>query len=183
MSNSSESKIIVEHALANKENLETMVKVNLAYDEARRLIRDAFYKDLKKCLEERLEKEPDWSKREFIFDEDDFGFAKKAWDKKYIVGMQLYKETIILGVYRKRKNWDPIEDLEKAIKDKMRRGKAIDWWEWQFEPFGPEALLVEMKYNRDAIKEQVCKELVKISKISKAMELIDKYVINHPTKS
>ena len=176
MSNSSEREIIVEHALENRENLENTVEIHQAYDELYKRISEGFCRDLQRCLEEHL----DMSQWEFIPEGDSFSFAKREWEGKYKIGMQLYNETLLLGVYRKEQNGELIEGLVEAIKDKMRRGqqgKSDNWWEYYFklEPFGPK-VLVEMQFNRDVIKEQVCKELVKISKIRQAMQLIDEQV-------
>ena len=62
MSNSSERKIIVEHALENKENLEIALEVNRAYDELYKRISECFCRDLQRCLEKHL----DMSQWEFI---------------------------------------------------------------------------------------------------------------------
>ena len=176
MSNSSERKIIIEHALENKENLENTVEVHRAYDDVYKRILGDFCEDLQICLKEHL----DMSQWEFIREKDSFGFAKSTWDKKYKIGMQLYNETILLGVYRNEQNGELIRGLVQAIKDQMNRGQQgtnNNWWEYYFklEPFGSK-VLVEMQFNRNAIKKQVCKELVNISKISRAMNLIDEHV-------
>lgn len=193
MSNSSERKMIVEHALENKKNLEIALDVYLAYTEILRLISETFYRDLQRCLERCLEKHLDMSQWEFItlFEGSSFGFAKKAWGQRYIVGMTLYNnaETLCFGVLgaNKKSNSKGIEGLKEAIDMHTMKGKSSDnYWEWycDLKPhWDPEKTLVEMKYNRDAIKERLCKHLADISKNRKAMKLIDKYVIDHPTKS
>ena len=180
MSNSSDREIIVEHALKNKENLENAVEVYLAYDELDKRISEGFWRDLCSDLQRCFEKHLDMSQWEFIPEEEFCGFAKREWEGKYKIGMQLYKKTVLLGVYKKELDEELIEGLAEAIKVEMKKGQQgerDDWWEYYFELelFGPKAL-VEMQFSRPAIKEKVCKELVKISKIRQAMHLIDKHV-------
>ena len=190
MSNSSERKKIVEHALENEENLDIALNVHWAYNELRRLISEDFHKDLQRCLEKHL----NMSQWEFIPLEDDslFGFAKKAWGQRYIIGTELYlKEDssgVYLGVYKKNPTTQKIKGLKRALDMSMKgkSDKSDKYWEWycDLKPhWDSEKALVEIKYNRDAIKEELCKRLADISKNREAMELIDKYVIDHPTES
>ena len=177
-----ERDIILDHALENKENLEIALDVGSVYDDLRRLISEAFYRDLQRCLEKHL----DLSQWEFItlFGGSSFGCAKKSWGQRYIVGMTLYDDaqakTICFGVLgAKKKSSKGIAGLKKAIDTQTMKGKSDPYWEWycDLKPYwDPEKTLVEMKYNRDAIKEKLCESLVKISKNSKAMKLIDEHV-------
>ena len=180
MSNSSERKIIVEHALENKENLEIALEVKRAYDELYKRISEYFCRDLQRCLEKHL----DMSQWEFITNLEGgylFGFAKRAWGQRYIVGMLLYdnEKAICFGVYGVDSK-SGIEGLKEALDDMhTMKGESDNYWEWycDLKPhWNPEKTLVEMKFNQDAIKKELYKSLVKISKNSKAMKLIDEHV-------
>lgn len=187
MSNSSERKIserkmIVAHALENKENLKMALDVGSVYDDLRKQLITGFSTQLKECLESHL----DMTEWKCIDDgavenplgppnNNSLGFAKESWNGEYGIGIQPEKQgTIICGVYCGEQNSGgfPIKDLEeRLLKRTGKMGSSDTYWIWR-HTLNNDDLLIKM-YTGEAVTEfaELIKEIIEV-----AAPVIDKHV-------
>ena len=90
------------------------------------------------------------------------GFAKKSWNRRYGIGIQLYGDKFSVGVYKAEASQNQIPQLWETLNDKVRLGIHEPWWEWYSKLEQKEALL--KMYDGEA---EICNDLKRISEEAK----------------
>ena len=156
MSSSNESKIILKHALESKENLETALLINSAFNgDLRGQIIAGFLNELEKYVLAELKQRSDGLEWGTIIDTDHrdlrdvplkrwqrFGFGKTSWKKRYGVALEpqnVSAHDVIIGVWREYNEttkkgaprFQPEDRLWEILNDRIgRTGELNAWWEW-----------------------------------------------------
>ena len=185
MSNSSERKMIVEHALENKENLEIALDVGSVYDDLRKQLIKGFATGLKECLKNHLGIEWVCIEDGLVRDplgpstDNSLGFAKKSWNREYGIGIQpetRENKCYKVGVYTGRENDSdfPIKYLHKRMLERTgKEGSKDIEWIWR-HALNNDDLLIKM-YTGEAVTEfaGLIKEIIEV-----AAQIIDEHVKN-----
>lgn len=179
-----EKKVIMEHALDSKENLEMTLDIHFAGDDLCKRLKRDFLMKLRKCLDESLDK-PQWKfVDDGLHEGRSLAFAKESWNKKYSIRIQEYQGRVEYGVAKGEKSEERIPGLVEILNDAMQeKGKWHSEWEWLcnwedcYGKWDSKEALLKIKYDGEAVN-QLCKKLILIK--TKAKCHIDKYVSSNP---
>ena len=188
MTESGEREIILEHALAHKNNLEMAVDIAFAYTDLRRRIIVAFAEKLERFVLRRLD-ESQWkvnaSLRADPFERwAGFSVTKNAWAGRYVVGLEAGAQgakDLIIGVAKQAETLPSIEGLKQALDAQIRHGTASSWWDWYhplehpYRHWDNKDALITM-YDETAV-EPLGTYLLRIIEV--AAPVIDSYVSAH----
>lgn len=181
--------MILDHALESKENLETALDIGFTFDDLRKRLIVDFLDKLKIYVLDELgdHDESQWHVNDDTFyrfplkNDSYYSFGKKSWGASYGVGLQLHKNTALIGAWRPE-GAPNIESLKQTLDKKIKSGGQDKWYEWYYyleDPYrnwGAADGLIRLKFPNGKAVKHIGQELAQVIKV--AAPIIDRHVKN-----
>lgn len=176
MINKGESKVIIDYAFKDVENLKIALKVGYAFTE----IKEGIINDFLDALESALKPDLDNDKWEIKKNIHKAGFyiTKRQWQGKYAIAFQSERSGLrefTIGVVKDHPKTVRIdaEKLKNLLdKEFNRPAKQSNWWEWRqwiddpYQNWDNEQTLIEMKFQKNKVVSYFREYILRIKNIA-----------------